>query len=120
LIADDYSPFGAAIEQLLAMDCEVIGTVADGAAALEAARTLRPDVIVLDVNMSNLNGLEACRRITTEFPTIKVIVVTAMDDASITEAAFAAGAAAFVAKHVVGQNLPAAISRVCTDTPSRH
>jgi DNA-binding NarL/FixJ family response regulator len=120
LIADDYAPFGAAIERLLAPDCDVIGSVPDGAAALDAAKRLHPDVIVLDVNMKNLNGLEACRRITLDLPDVKVIVVTAMDDATITQAAFAAGAAAFVAKHVVGQDLPAAISQVCADRSSPH
>src|SRR5688500_18184554 len=52
-----------AVTRVLALDCEVVGSVADGSAVLEAAQRLQPDVIVLDVNLPNVNGLEACRQI---------------------------------------------------------
>ena len=53
-----------AVCRVLALDCEVVGTVADGSAVLEAAQRLQPDVIVLDLNLPNVNGLEVCRQIT--------------------------------------------------------
>ena len=69
-----------AVSRLLALDCEIVGSVADGSALLEAAQRLQPDVIVLDVNLPNVHSLEACREITRVNPTTKVIMFTAMDD----------------------------------------
>ena len=66
-----------AVCRVLALDCEVVGTVADGSAVLEAAQRLQPDVIVLDLNLPKVNGLEACRQITQVNPKMKVIVFTA-------------------------------------------
>ena len=67
-----------AVSRPLALDCEIVGSVADGSALLAAAQQLQPDVIVLDVNLSNVHSLEACREITRVNPTTKVIVFTAM------------------------------------------
>ncbi len=67
-----------AVSRLLALDCEIVGSVADGSALLEAAKRLQPDVIVLDVNLPNVYSLEACREITRVNPTTKVIMFTAM------------------------------------------
>jgi len=118
LIADDCPAFVTALERLLALDYEVVGSAVDGQTTIEATHRLRPDVVVLDVNMPNGNGLEACRQITLAMPHVKVVVVTAMNDEGITEAAFAAGACAFVPKHAVGQDLPIAIRRVWADRQS--
>ena len=68
-----------AVSQLLALDCEIVGSVADGSALLEAAQRLQPDVIVLDVNLPNVDSLEACREITRVNPTTTVIMFTAME-----------------------------------------
>ncbi len=65
---------------MLALECEVVGCVADGDAVVEAVQELQPDVVVLDLNLPNFNGLEACREITRLNPETKVIVFTAMDD----------------------------------------
>ena len=64
LLADDYPDMVKAVSRLLALDCEIVGSVADGSALLETAQRLQPDVIVLDVNLPNVNSLEACREIT--------------------------------------------------------
>ena len=64
LLADDYPDMVKAVSRLLALDCEIVGSVADGSALLEAAQRLQPDVIVLDVNLPNVHSLEACREIT--------------------------------------------------------
>ena len=62
LIADDYPDMVKAISRLLSRDCDIVGTVAEGSALLETAQRLQPNVIVLDVNLANLNSLEACGR----------------------------------------------------------
>ena len=77
LIADDYPDIVNAVSRLLSLDCDIVGTVADGSELLEAARRLQPDVIVLDVNLPNVDSLRACRDITRMNPEIKVIMFTA-------------------------------------------
>ena len=86
LLADDYPDMVKAVSRLLALDCEIVGSVADGSALLEAAQRLQPDVIVLDVNLPNVHSLEACREITRANPEMKVIMFTAMDDPNISQA----------------------------------
>ncbi len=114
LVADDHPEVAKAVCRLLALDCEIVGSVADGSALLEAAQRLQPDVVVLDVNLPNVHGLEACRQITRAHPEMKVIVFTAMDDPEIRERSFAVGAAAFVSK-VGHADLLSAIRRLSVD-----
>ena len=63
MLADDYPDILKRLSCLLSLDCDVLGTVADGSGLVEAAQRLAPDVIVLDVNLPNVDSLEACRRI---------------------------------------------------------
>jgi CheY-like chemotaxis protein len=105
LLADDYPDVVRAVSRLLALDCEIVGSVTDGSALLQAAQRLQPDVIVLDVNLPNVHSLEACREITRVNPTTKVIVFTAMNDAAVSQAFFEAGASAFVSKAEAGDLL---------------
>ena len=114
LLADDYPDLVEAVSRLLALDCEIVGTVADGSALLQAAQRLRPDVIVLDVNLPNVHSLEACREITRVNPTTKVIMFTAMADRATSQAFLGAGASAFVSKHASADLLPT-IKRLCID-----
>jgi DNA-binding NarL/FixJ family response regulator len=114
LIADDHPEVAKAVSRLLALDCEVVGSVADGSALLEAAQRLQPDVVVLDVNLPKVHGLEVCRQITQLHPRMKVIVFTAMDDPKVRERSLAFGAAAFVSKLAHG-DLLSAIRRLCVD-----
>jgi DNA-binding NarL/FixJ family response regulator len=114
LLADDYPDIVKAVSRLLALDCEIVGSVADGSALLESAQRLQPDVIVLDVNLPNVDSLEACREITRVNPTTKVIMFTAMDDPAASQAFFEAGASAFVSKMSAG-DLPSTIKRLCID-----
>ena len=74
------------------------GNVADGSAVLEAAQRLQPDVIVVDLNLPNVNGLEACRQIMQVNPEAKVIVFSAMNDPDVRQRSFEVGASAFVCK----------------------
>ena len=103
-----------AVSRLLAPDCEIVGSVADGSALLEAAQRLQPDVIVLDVNLPNVHSLDACREITRVNPTTKVIMFTAMADPAVIQAFFQAGASAFVSK-VAARDLLSTIKRLCID-----
>jgi two-component system, NarL family, invasion response regulator UvrY len=114
LVADDYPDMVKAVTRLLALDCEIVGSVADGSALLETARRLQPDVIVLDVNLPNIRSLEACRQITRVNPAMKVIMFTAMDDPNASQAFLEAGACAFVSK-LASADLLATIKRVYVD-----
>ena len=112
LIADDHPALMTAVSRLLAMDCDVVGEVVDGALLLQEAQRLQPDVIVLDVNLPNVNGIEACRQITQAHPRIGVIVFTAVVDSTTKDRALAAGAAAFVSKLSGATDLLAEVERL--------
>ena len=112
-MADDHPALMTAVCRLLELDSEVVGSVTDGKLLLEAAEQLQPDVIVLDVNLPKLSGLDACRQITQAHPEIKIIVFTAMLDPAVREQAFAAGASAFVSKLAGAGELLSTITRVC-------
>jgi DNA-binding NarL/FixJ family response regulator len=114
LLADDYPDMLKAVSRLLALDCEIVGSIADGSGLLEAAQRLAPDVIVLDLNLPNLNGLAACRQITRLNPEIKVIMFTALNDPHASQAFFEAGASAFVSK-LASVDLLSTIKRLCAD-----
>jgi DNA-binding NarL/FixJ family response regulator len=114
LLADDYPDIVKAVSRLLALDFEIVGSVTDGSALLETAQRLQPDVIVLDVHLPNVHALEACREMTRVNPGMKVIIFTALDDPSVSEAFFQAGASAFVSK-LASVDLLSTIKRVCVD-----
>src|SRR6476660_3603378 len=94
LIAEDHPGVAKAVSRVLALDCEVVGSVADGSALLEAAQRLQPDVIVLDLNLPKVNALEACRQITQVNARTKIIVFTAMNDPDVRQRSFEVGASA--------------------------
>ena len=112
LVADDHAGVMKATCRLLSMECEVVASVADGGALLEAVQRFQPDVIVLDVNLPGVHGLEACRRITQVNPQIKIIMFTAMSEEDVKEESFVAGASACVSKLAAGGDLLAAINRL--------
>ena len=113
LLADDYPDMVKAVSRLLAQDCDVVGSVADGSDLLEAAQRLQPDVIVLDLNLPNVDGLEACRQITLAYPEIRVILFTAMSDTDVSQHFPGAGASAFVSKLAPVDSLLSTIKRLC-------
>ena len=104
-----------AVCRVLALDCEVVGMVPDGSALLEAAQRLHPDVIVVDLNLPNVNGLEACRQITRVNPEAKVIVFSAMNEPDVTQRCFEVGASAFVFKGAGDGGLLSTVKRLCDD-----
>jgi DNA-binding NarL/FixJ family response regulator len=112
LLADDHALLLGAFEKLLAGECQIVGQVADGRALIAAADKLRPDVIVLDIAMPLLNGLEAARQIKQRHTSIKLVFVTMNEDADVAAEAFRAGASAYVLKRSAASELSTAIREV--------
>src|SRR6185436_9237661 len=101
-----------AFEKLLSPDCEIVGQVTDGRALVEAAERLRPQVIVLDISMPHLNGLEAGRQIKQSMRDVKLVFLTMNEDADLAAAAFRAGASAYLLKRSAASELSTAIREV--------
>jgi DNA-binding NarL/FixJ family response regulator len=114
LLADDYPEIVKAVSRLLALDCDVVGSVADGSSLLETVQRLQPDVVVLDVNLPGVQSLEACREMRRANPAMKVIMFTAVDDQNLSQAFLQAGASAFLSK-VASVDLLRTIKRLCAD-----
>jgi DNA-binding NarL/FixJ family response regulator len=112
LIADDHSIFAEALRVFLERTYPVVGVVANGRAMIEAALRLRPEVIVVDVAMPVLNGLDAARRIKEDAPSVKFIFLTMQADPNLAAAALELGLIGFVLKHATGTELLKAIDHV--------
>ena len=98
LLADDHALILGAFEKLLSGECDVVGQVSDGRALIEAAEKLQPDVIVLDISMPNMSGLEAARQIRRQLPRVKLVFLTMYEDADLVAEAFRAGASGYLLK----------------------
>ncbi len=109
LIADDHAIFTEALRAYLEKRFTVVGVVADGRAMLQEAIRLRPDLIVADVMMPLLNGLDAARRIRKQVPKVKFVFLTMLDDANLAAAALELERVAFILKCSGGQELLKAI-----------
>lgn len=112
LLADDHLMLIDALKSVLEPRCEVVGSVTDGRSLLEAADKLRPDVIVVDIAMPQLNGLDAARKLRQKLPAVKLIVMTMNEDPYLVGEAFRAGASAFLLKQAAGLELIDAIEQV--------
>ena len=112
LLADDHALVLGAFETLLAEECEVIGLAANGRELVEAAQRLKPDIIVLDVAMPLLNGLEAGRQIKESLKNVKLVFVTMNEDAGLAAEAFRIGASAYLVKRSAPSELTSAIREV--------
>lgn len=101
LIADDQTLFRAGLARLLEEDArvQVVGQAVDGADAVKRAGVLKPDVVLMDIKMPNLDGIEATRRIVAEHPQIKVLVLTTFEADSYVLQALQAGASGYVLKN---------------------
>ena len=115
LIAEDHAAVAKAVSRVLAIDCDILGIVADGSAVLEAVQRLQPDVIVVDLNLPSVNGLEVCRQITQMDPNAKVIVFSAMNDPDVKQRSLELGASAFVYKGAGGNDLLSTVKRLWND-----
>jgi len=109
ILADDHTLVAEALRQLIAPYFDVVATVADGRALVEAALSAKPDAVVVDVAMPLLNGLEACRQLKATMPTVKLIFLTMNEDPELAAEAMRAGASGYVLKKSAGSELVQAI-----------
>jgi DNA-binding NarL/FixJ family response regulator len=112
LLADDHRLLREAFARLLEPTCDVVGAVGDGRALVAAVPELRPDIVVLDVGMPLLNGLEAARQLKQVMPDLKLIFLTVNEDADLAAEAFRAGAAGYLVKNSAASELLQAIDEV--------
>lgn len=114
LIADDHGIVREGLRSLIEKepDMEVVGEAKDGLETVESARELKPDVIIMDISMPNLNGIEATRLILSENPKIKVIVLSIHIEKHIVKEILSAGAAGYVLKTYLFEELSRALRSV--------
>lgn len=114
LLADDHAVLQAGLEAMLNAegDMQVIGTAGDGHTAVRQAALLQPDVILLDINMPGINGLDALTQMRSQAPGSRVLILTMHDDAQYLRQAMAGGAAGYVLKQSAGKELLTAIRTV--------
>jgi DNA-binding NarL/FixJ family response regulator len=112
LLADDHRLLREAFAQLLEPACDVVGAVADGRALQAMAAKLRPDIVVLDIAMPLLNGLDAARQLKRAMPEVKVLFLTMSEDPDVAAEAFRAGASGYLLKNSAASELLQAIQEV--------
>ncbi len=116
VIADDHHLIRQGLRHLLAKeyDIQVVAEVADGQAAIDTVKRLRPDVVVMDVDMPGINGIEATGQITASFPEIRVVMLSMHSDPVLVRKAQDSGAKGYVPKKSTGVELVGAIHTVCS------
>src|SRR5688572_15547659 len=92
VLADDYPPVLDALGRMLRVSCDVVASVSSGCEAVEAVCRLSPDVLVADLMMQDIDGLEVCRRVKRLMPETVVVIITASDETAIRAAALRDGA----------------------------
>jgi DNA-binding NarL/FixJ family response regulator len=112
LLADDHNLLLGAFEKLLAPECEIVGTATDGRTLVVEAQRLKPDLVVLDIAMPLLNGLDAGRQIKQLRKSTKLVYVTMNEDPDLAAEAFRAGASAYLLKRSAASELLLAIREV--------
>jgi DNA-binding NarL/FixJ family response regulator len=112
LIADDHNLVAELCRNLLEAEFHVVGTVSDGRALVRAALELKPDVIVIDIAMPILNGLDAGRRIKTMLPGVKLVYLTMNPDVDVAAEAFARGASGYLLKTCAAAEMVVAVRDV--------
>ncbi len=116
MLVDDHAVVRQGLEQLLtsAGDIDVVGTAANGAEAVDQARELAPDVILMDLSMPDVDGVEATRRLLADVPDRRVVVLTSFADQSIILSALDAGASGYILKDAAPDELIAAVRAAAT------
>jgi len=114
LIADDHELVRSGIEYILASDrdIKVVGTAASGEEALEQAYALHPDIILMDINMPGMGGLEACHKIKHHHPEIRVIALSVLNDGPLPRHLLEAGVEGYLSKHSQPDEMITAIKAV--------
>src|SRR5215467_195269 len=116
LIGDDHRLVAEAVRNVLVLEFNVLGVIGDGRTLVQATLEMKPDVVLIDVAMPQLNGLDAGRRIKQALPDTKIIYLTAHDDPDVMAEAFAIGASGFVLK----TSAFTALTRTIRDALSNH
>ncbi len=111
LLADDHTLLLEAFQKLIEPVCEVVGRVGDGRALLAAAVKLRPSIIVLDIHMPRLNGLDAAQQLKQMMPEVKLIFLTVNEDPNLAAEAFRVGASGYLLKSCAASELFEAIQQ---------
>jgi DNA-binding NarL/FixJ family response regulator len=109
LLADDHRILAEGLRSLLVPEFDLIGVVEDGRAMVEAAKALKPDVIIADISMPQLNGIEALEEVRKFIPNVRVIFLTMHRDVAYARRALEAGAVGFVVKHAALDELVLAV-----------
>jgi DNA-binding NarL/FixJ family response regulator len=112
LLADDHPLVLTGLRALLETECEVVGTVSDGRSLVESALRLRPDVIVVDIGLPVLNGMDAARQIKKDLPDTKILFLTMYGNLEYLKNALAAGASGYVLKTSAREELLGAVQDV--------
>lgn len=117
LLADDNSAVLVHVSKMLAKerDCQVIGAISDGTVLIKECLELRPNVIILDISMGELNGIDIARQLRDLGSIAKVVFLTVHEDADYVNAAMAAGGSAYVVKSRLSLDLLSAINAVLSD-----
>jgi DNA-binding NarL/FixJ family response regulator len=117
LLADDNDVLVEMLTDLLQDDYDLVGILRDGQALLEAAQELRPDVIVTDISMPLLSGLDVVRELKQAGTTIKIILLTGYQEPQLAASALREGASGYVLKHCAGDELLTALDEVVRGRP---
>lgn len=115
LLVDDHPIVLAGLRKLLEPELEVVATVSDGWELLAAAESLRPDLVITDVEMPGLDGIEATRRLQAVLPGVKVLILSIHAEPSCVRAAFAAGAWGYLLKSSAAEEIEHAVREVLAD-----
>jgi DNA-binding NarL/FixJ family response regulator len=115
LLADDHTMLLDAFQRLLEPRCEIVGTASDGRALLDLAASTRPDVIVLDISMPGLNGMDACALLRRKMPGVKFVFLTVNEDPDIAAEAISLGASGYLLKSSAAAELFTAIEQALAD-----
>ena len=117
-IVDDHTLFNVALGRLLEPDCHIVGSYTSVRAFLVDVEQLDPDIVILDVMMPSISGLQAAREIRRRVPGVRLIFLTASEDPDVAAAAYGVGASAFVLKRSAGRELQSAIRKAMRDRSS--
>ena len=121
LIADDHPLFRVGLSySLKSLGVDVVAEAFDGQDAIEKCLSMRPEAALLDVKMPRLNGLEACKQISAQIPSLRIIMLTTFSEPALVEAARSAGAAGFVSKETEASELARLINKMLELPNFRH
>jgi DNA-binding NarL/FixJ family response regulator len=114
ILADDHTMFREGLAHLLPAEMELVGTASNGNELIEATRRLKPDIVVADLTMPELGGLDAVEVLRQEQPRVRFVILTVHADPAIAAAALRRGATGYVVKHAAGEELVEALRLAVT------